>query len=107
MKKHGKEPDLCACGEKIGELVGRLHKLLLDYKGTLVERDYRFFIERYVEILRKKNYPLVDVYADLGAKFWERVKDCPISVCHSDLHRGNLLETADGRIYLLDFDTIL
>lgn len=24
----------------------------------------------------------------------------------SDLHRGNLLETADGKIYLLDFDTI-
>lgn len=102
----GKEPDLCACGEKVGELVGRLHKLLLDYKGTLVERDYRFFVERYVEILRKKNYPLVDVYADIGAKFWERVKDCPIGVCHGDLHRGNLLETADGRIYLLDFDTI-
>lgn len=102
----GKEPDLCACGEKVGELVGWLHKLLLDYKGTLIERDYRFFVERYVEILRRKNYPLADTYAALGAKFWERVKDCPVSVCHGDLHRGNLLETAEGKIYLLDFDTI-
>ena len=102
----GKEPDICICGEKIGELVGRLHRLLLDYKGTLIERDYRFFVERYVEILRRKNYPLADTYAVLGAKFWERVKDCPVSVCHGDLHRGNLLETADGKIYLLDFDTV-
>lgn len=102
----GKEPDLSTCGEKIGELVGWLHRLLLDYKGTLIERDYSFFVERYVEILRRKKYPLADTYAALGAKFWERVKDCPVGVCHGDLHRGNLLETADGKIYLLDFDTV-
>lgn len=102
----GKEPDICACGEKVGELVGRLHKLLLDYKGGLTDRDYQFFIERYVDILRKKNYPHTDIYADIGARLWERVKSCPVGVCHGDLHRGNLLETADGKIYLLDFDTI-
>ncbi len=102
----GKEPDLCVCGEKVGELVGRLHKLLLAYEGKLVKRDFRFFIERYIEILCRKNYPKSDTYADLGAKFWERVKNCPMSVCHGDLHRGNLLETVDGKIYLLDFDTI-
>lgn len=102
----GKEPDLCTCGEKAGELAGWLHELLLDYNGTLVERDYHFFIERYVEILRRKNYPLADTYSALGTKFWERVKDSPAGICHGDLHRGNLLETADGKIYLLDFDTI-
>lgn len=87
-------------------MVGWLHKLFLDYKGTLIERDYRFFVERYVEILRRKKYPLADTYAALGAKFWERIKDWPVGVCHGDLHRGNLLETADGKIYLLDFDTV-
>lgn len=101
----GKEPDLCVCCEKVGDLVGQLHKLLLAYNGELIERDYRFFIERYINILRRKNYPQTDAYADLGAKLWERVKDCPVGVCHGDLHRGNLLETADGKIYLLDFDT--
>lgn len=101
----GQEPNLEICGEKIGELVGWLHKLLLDYKNTLIERDDRFFVERYMKILRKKNYPFADTYAALGAKFWERVKDCPMGVCHGDLHRGNMLETAEGKIYLLDFDT--
>lgn len=102
----GKEPDLCGCAEKVGELVGRLHKLLPDYKGPLVKRDYSFFIERYVEILRRKKYPLADTYAEIGAKLWERVRDCPTSICHGDLHRGNLLETADGTIYLVDFDSV-
>lgn len=102
----GNEPDLCVCSEKSGDLVGRLHKLLLTYKGELTKRDFRFFIERYIDTLHRKNYPHVDDYADLGAKLWERVKDCPVGVCHGDLHRGNLLEAADGRLYLFDFDTI-
>lgn len=29
------------------------------------------------------------------------------SFCHGDLHRENLLETVDGKIYLLNFDTIV
>lgn len=102
----GKEPDLCVCCEKVGDLVGQLHELLLAYTGELVERDFRYFIERYINILRKKNYPQADAYAHLGASLWERVKDCPVGVCHGDLHRGNLLETAEGKIYLLDFDAI-
>ena len=102
----GKEPNLCVCCEKVGDLVGQLHKLLLAYTGELVERDFRFFIERYINILHKKNYPQADDYANFGANLWERVKDCPVGVCHGDLHRGNLLETVDGKIYLLDFDAI-
>lgn len=101
----GKEPNLCVCGESVGDIVGQLHKLLFAYNGELVKRDYSFFVERYINILRRKNYPQADVYAALGAKLWERVKDCPVGICHGDLHRGNLLETAEGRIYLLDFDT--
>ncbi len=102
----GEEPDLCVCSEKVGDLVGRLHKLLLAYPGELTKRDHRFFIERYINILGRKNYPRTDAYAELGTKLWARVKDCPIGVCHGDLHRGNLLETADGKIYLIDFDTV-
>lgn len=102
----GKEPDLCTCGEKVGNLVGQLHNLFLDYKGELIKRDFHFFIERYINILRKKDYPQTDAYAELGAKLWERVKNCPVGVCHGDLHRGNLLETAEEKIYLLDFDTV-
>lgn len=102
----GTEPDLCVCAEKVGILIGRLHKLLLNYSQELVRRGASFFIGRYIDILRKKGYPRADAYARLGAAFWKRVENCPVSICHGDLHRGNLLETADGEIYLLDFDTI-
>lgn len=102
----GKEPDLRVCGERVGHMIGWLHKMLPSYSGALIKRDFRFFMERYIEILRQKDYPKAEIYAKLGTELWERVKDCPVGVCHGDLHRGNLLETADGKIYLLDFNTI-
>lgn len=102
----GKEPDLSQCAKKVGELTGELHRLLSVYQEKLIERDFQFFIGRYIEILRRKNYPRTNRYMELGTELWERVKDCPVGVCHGDLHRGNLLETKDGTIYLLDFDTV-
>lgn len=102
----GDEPDLEARAEEVGSLVGRLHSLLDRYPGALAERDEGFFIGRYLEILRKKNYPRLSACAELGARLWQRVRGLPRGNCHGDLHRGNLLETADGRIYVLDFDTV-
>ena len=102
----GSELDLSICGEKVGSLIGQLHKLLFAYESELKKRDFQFFIKRYTDILHRKGYPYVSEYEKLGARLWERVKDCSAGVCHGDLHRGNLLETADGNIYLFDFDTV-
>ena len=41
----------------------------------------------------------------MGDRLWEKVKDLPTGICHGDLHRGNLLQDHDGKIYLVDFDT--
>ncbi|MBR2750640.1 MAG: phosphotransferase [Clostridiales bacterium] len=35
-----------------------------------------------------------------------RGRDLPCGNCHGDLHRGNLLKSPDGKIYLIDFDTV-
>ena len=35
----GNEPELRLCGERVGELAGKLHKLLPAYQGKLTERD--------------------------------------------------------------------
>jgi Putative homoserine kinase type II (protein kinase fold) len=102
----GKEPELTLYAKKAGQLAGQLHKLLCDYKGDLVKREFHFFIERYIDILREKEYSRINDYADLGKKLWEHVKDSPMGVCHGDFHRGNLLETAGGKLYLIDFDTV-
>ena len=102
----GDEPDLEVRAPEVGDLVSRLHCLLEQYPDKLVSRGYDFFIGRYLDILRKKNYPGLSAYEELGRKLWQKVSGQPEGNCHGDLHRGNLLEAADGQIYLLDFDTV-
>ena len=102
----GDEPDLEAKAAQVGALVGQLHKLLAQYPEQLVTRDRQFFIGRYLDMLRQKQYPRVAEYEALGDMLWQQVAQQPTGNCHGDLHRGNLLEAADGRILLVDFDTV-
>lgn len=99
------EPELEKCASEVGRLVGRFHKLMEEYPSELVYRDKEFFIGRYIEFLRKKKYPRIKEYEELGERLWDKVKNLPQGNCHGDLHRGNLLQNADGKIYLVDFDT--
>ena len=102
----GKEPDLKSQAERIGELAGQLHTLLQAYPEPLLTHNYQFFIGRYLDLLRQKGYARVDDYAALGKSLWQNVEGLPMGICHGDLHRGNLLETADRQLYILDFDTV-
>ena len=101
----GDEPELEKCASEVGRLVGRFHQLMEEYPSELVYRDKEFFIGRYLEFLRKKKYPRIKEYEELGERLWDKVKNLPQGNCHGDLHRGNLLQNADGKIYLVDFDT--
>ncbi|MCM1114329.1 MAG: phosphotransferase [Clostridium sp.] len=104
----GVEPNLDDKAEKIGELVGKLNKLMSSYSGELTTHNKEFFVDRYIDILRKKHYPdeKLNEYIEIGNSLWDSVKDMPYGFCHGDLHRGNLLQTADNTIYMLDFDTV-
>ena len=102
----GDEPDLTARAEDVGGLTGRLHSLLEEYPGELIARGSDFFIGRYLDFLRRKHYPRLSAYEDLGLSLYRRTGNQPYAFCHGDLHRGNLLETAQGRIVFLDFDTV-
>ena len=101
----GDEPKLENCAAEVGELVGRFHQLMEKYPSELISCDKEFFIDRYMGFLRKKNYPRLAEYEELGERLWNKVKDLPRGNCHGDLHRGNLLQNTDGKIYLVDFDT--
>ncbi len=101
----GEEPELEKCASEVGDLVGRFHQLMEEYLSELVFRDKEFFIGRYLDFLRKKNYSRIKEYEELGNRWWDKVKDLPRGNCHGDLHRGNLLQNPDGRIFLVDFDT--
>ncbi|MEA4823976.1 MAG: phosphotransferase [Clostridiaceae bacterium] len=91
--------------EEAGALTGRLHELMGAYPGTLVPRDKPFFIDRYVEIMKRVAYPGEEAFRTLGATLWDRVKDLPRGYCHGDLYDGNIYKADDGRLLVVDFDT--
>ncbi len=101
----GEEPELETCPVEVGALVGRFHQLMENYPAELVSHGKEFFIDRYLGFLRKKNYPRIAEYEELGERLWDKVKNLPQGNCHGDLHRGNLLQNKDGKIYIVDFDT--
>jgi len=91
--------------EEIGRLLGQFHYVMESYTGELKKQDRHFFVERYIEILRKKNYKRVEEYVAYGNELWESVKDLPKAYCHGDMYSGNIHKTPEGKLYLLDFDT--
>lgn len=103
----GQEPDAGENIESIGALVGQLHSIMREYKGNLREQGKEFFIDRYINILKKKNYDLnkIEIFREYGDALWKRVEKLPRGFCHGDMHRGNFLRTSSGKYYLLDFDT--
>lgn len=104
----GVEPNLDDNAQEIGEIAGKLHHLMSRYSGKLTTHNKEFFVDRYIDILRKKHYPdeKLNKYIEIGNSIWNSVKDLPCGFCHGDLHRGNLLQTTDDKIYMLDFDTV-
>ena len=102
----GDEPELEKCAFEVGELVGRFHQLMEKYPEEVAPKGKEFFIGRYLEFLRKKNYQRIVEYEELGDRLWDKVKNIPQGKCHGDLHRGNLLQNAEKQIFLVDFDTV-
>lgn len=91
--------------EEAGALVGKLHQIMKDYTGRLLVRDKHFFIDRYVEIMRKKQYSKWEAFHTYGNELWNRVKNLPRGYCHCDLYDGNIHKTDGGAMYVVDFDT--
>lgn len=101
----GEEVDPERDAEEIGRLLGRFHNVMEAYAGELQTPGKEFFVERYLEILRKKNYKRLEEYVAYGNELWESVKDLPRAYCHGDMYSGNIHKATDGMLYLLDFDT--
>lgn len=103
----GIEPELGEDVKQIGILVGKLHRIMQGYEGNLTKRKKKFFINRYINLLRKKSYPdsKIDIFEEYGDVLWKSVERLPQGYSHGDLHRGNLLRTYNGNYYMLDFDT--
>jgi len=91
--------------EILGGLVGRLHCVMEDYPDELMKRDEHFFVGRYIDILKEKNYPKTDEFREYGENLWNKIKGLPRGYCHGDMYCGNIHKTPDDKHYVLDFDT--
>lgn len=101
----GNDSDPEQDAEAIGALVGRLHKEMKVYPGELIKRDKHFYIDRYIEILQKRQYPRIGEYIAYGEALWNQMKDLPQGFCHGDMYDGNIRKALDGKLYIHDFDT--
>lgn len=101
----GGEVDPEKDAEAIGSLLGRLHSAMRGYSGALVRRDRHYYLGRYIDILRNRQYPRADKFEAYADELWEKVRELPRGYCHGDMYRGNIHKTPDGRLFVLDFDT--
>lgn len=91
--------------QKAGALIGKLHQVMKGYPGRLPVRDRHFFIDRYIEIMKKLKYPKMESFLAYGNELWEKVKDLSRGYCHCDLYRGNIHKAGGKAMYVVDFDT--
>lgn len=101
----GSEIDVEHDAEEIGFWLGRLHQIMNKYQGFLATHEREFYICRYINILKKKSYPRVDIYEEYGDALWSKVRDLPRGFSHGDMYSGNIQRSQNGRLYFLDFDT--
>jgi Ser/Thr protein kinase RdoA (MazF antagonist) len=91
--------------EKAGALVGKLHRTMQDYPGSLPVRDKAYFIDRYVGVMKSVRYAKWEAFGTLGAEMWDKVSRLPRGFCHCDLYDGNVHATDSGDMVIVDFDT--
>jgi len=59
--------------EEIGRLLGKFHNVMAEYTGQLQEPGKDFFVGRYIEILRKKNWNVLVLPNAISIRTWKHV----------------------------------
>ncbi len=99
------EIDMDKDAEEVGALIGKLHHIMNSNSSKLVVHDKLFYIDRYIKILKEKNYQGQKEFEEYGERLWIRVKMIPWGYSHGDMYSGNIARGADNKLYILDFDT--
>jgi Ser/Thr protein kinase RdoA (MazF antagonist) len=87
----------------VGKQSGWMRKLMESYTGDVTNHDYNFFINRYLDIMKMKEYGGIDKFVEIGNYLWENVKKLPHGFIHGDLHVGNMFQQKN-EIVFFDFD---
>ena len=99
--------DLVDKGSKllnIGKQAGWMKKLMESYDGVVRDHGYEFFINRYLNIMKLKEYQGISKFYELGNYLWKNVKNLPQGFIHGDMHTGNMIQMKN-EIVFFDFDT--
>lgn len=66
-------------------------------------------VTRGLAALMQERRPLIESLIGHARQLAEHLRDDPLPeiVCHGDIHVGNVLITADGALYLVDWDTLI
>lgn len=88
---------------EIGAMCGRMSILMETYPHKISAHGYDFFIKRYLEVMKKKEYEGLGRLAKLGDFLWSQVLDLPLGVIHGDFHTGNMF-LQRNELILFDFD---
>lgn len=62
-----------------------------------------FFVDRYLKIIREKNFGAVVRFEQIANTLLGYLNDIPIGFIHGDYHAGNIF-TQDDRLIVYDFD---
>lgn len=84
------EIDIEKDAEEVGSLIGKLHHLMNNYHCELIRHDKSFYLDRYINILRKKQYPNQEEFSVYGEILWNKIKTIPVSYSHGDMYSGNI-----------------
>ncbi len=87
----------------IGKQCGWMRKSMEPYAGEIAVHGYDFFLNRYLDIMKKKEYHGINKFWELGNYLWAHIKDLPQGFIHGDLHTGNMIQKRN-EIVFFDFD---
>lgn len=87
----------------IGKQAGWMRKSMESYVGEVADHGYDFFINRYLNVMKMKEYHGINKFSELGNYLWEKIKELPRGFIHGDLHSGNMIQNKN-EIVFFDFD---
>lgn len=88
---------------ELGAYAAKMTDAMRDYAGELPVHGREFFVDRYLDIMLRRDYPRAYEFQDIGQALWDSVRGLPAAFCHGDFHCGNMF-LRNGDIIAYDFD---
>ena len=84
----------------------RSYPLAREIHATILEKNFDRDSARELAAVWRKNYDEINLIFERTESLSQQLQSCKaeFSLCHSDIHTANLLITADGSLFIVDWD---